>query len=77
MTTTIEKIYDDYRRADFADRLYIYLQYPELRNDFLEIDRKEMKTAFFETVRHSHPRQSLIGRIINGIRRSQCSMRRI
>ncbi|MDJ0722142.1 MAG: hypothetical protein QNJ04_10945 [Desulfobacterales bacterium] len=35
------EIYEDYRQADFSDRLSIYLQYPELRNDFLEIDLHE------------------------------------
>ncbi len=35
------EIYDDYRKADFSDRLSIYLQYPELRNEFLDIDLQE------------------------------------
>ncbi len=43
MITRYEKIYEDYRQADFNDRLSIYLQYPELRNDFLEIDQQEIQ----------------------------------
>jgi len=40
MTNHLEQIYDRYREADFMGRLHIYLQFPELRGDFLEIDRK-------------------------------------
>jgi hypothetical protein len=40
MTNHLEEIYDRYRKADFMGRLHIYLQFPELRDDFLEIDRK-------------------------------------
>jgi hypothetical protein len=43
MRTHLEKIYSDYISADFADRLYLYLQYPELRNDFFEIEREATK----------------------------------
>ena len=38
-----ENIYEAYRRADFNDRLSIYLQFPALRNDFLEIDQQEIR----------------------------------
>ncbi len=41
MISNRERIYEDYRQADFSDRLNIYLQFPELRNDFLEIDLQE------------------------------------
>lgn len=40
MNTRLEKIFSDYLKSDFADRLYLYLQFPELRNDFFEIERK-------------------------------------
>jgi len=40
MTIHLEEIYDRYREADFMGRLHIYLQFPDLRNDFLEIDQK-------------------------------------
>lgn len=40
MTSNLEEIYGRYREADFMGRLHIYLQFPELRDDFLEIDRK-------------------------------------
>jgi len=40
MTNHLEEIYDRYREANFMGRLHIYLQFPELRSDFLEIDRK-------------------------------------
>lgn len=44
MTNHLEEIYGQYRQADVTDRLYIYLQYPELRNDFLDIEQKEKQT---------------------------------
>lgn len=47
MSISHEKIYDRYRNADFTDRLYIFLQFPELRQGFLEIDQKETTTDFF------------------------------
>ena len=40
MNTRLEKIFRDYLNADFADRICLYLQFPELRNDFFEIERK-------------------------------------
>ena len=43
MTSHLEDIYNRYRNAEFTQRLDIYLQFPELRNDFLEIDQKEKK----------------------------------
>jgi len=43
MTSHLEDIYNRYRNAEFTQRLDIYLQFPELRNDFLEIDQKERK----------------------------------
>ena len=45
MTINLEEIYDQYRKADFTDRLNIYLQFPELRNDFLEIEQKDRHHA--------------------------------
>ena len=41
METENEKIIDGYRKADFNKRLHIYLQFPGLREDFLDIGRKE------------------------------------
>ena len=49
MTINLEEIYDHYRKADFTDRLNIYLQFPELRDDFFEIEQKEKQQFFFET----------------------------
>jgi len=65
MTRNIEEIYGDYRKADFTDRLHIYLQFPELRNDFLEIEQKEMGTDFFETAIPPAKGRNLINRLIN------------
>ncbi len=64
MRTTLETIFDTYRKADFIDRQYMFLQFRELRNDFLEIDQKDMGTDFFGTA--GSPCRSLnpIGRII-------------
>ena len=33
-----------YREADFNNRLNMYLQYPQLRSDFIRIDRKDLET---------------------------------
>lgn len=65
MTRNIEEIYGDYRKADFTDRLHIYLQFPELRNDFLEIEQKEVGTDFFETATPPTKGRNLIDRLIN------------
>ena len=35
------KILNDYREADFDKRLHMYLLYPKLRQEFLEIDQNE------------------------------------
>lgn len=65
MTPRIEKIFDDYRRSDFMARLHIYLQYPELRNDFLEIDQKESTTDDLWSPKHTNNRCSGIGDFFN------------
>jgi hypothetical protein len=49
MTINLEDIYDQYREADFNDRLNIYLQYPELRDDFCTIEEQEEQTMSFGT----------------------------
>jgi len=46
MTINLEEVYDQYRKADFNDRLNIYLQFPELRDDFLEIEQIEKRPLF-------------------------------
>ena len=51
MTTYLEEIYSRYKKADFTDRLNIYLQYPDLRNEFLEIEQKEKQPFFFENTK--------------------------
>ena len=51
MTINLEEIYSRYRKADFTDRLNIYLQFPDLRNDFLEIEQKDRRPTFFENTK--------------------------
>ena len=53
MTSPLEDIYNRYRNAEFTRRLDIYLQFPELRNDFLEIDQKEKKKIRLENAQAS------------------------
>lgn len=65
MTTHQETIYSQYRKADFTDRLHIYLQFPELRNDFLAIEQTERSPNFFETAKPPSKRLKLIDRLIN------------
>jgi hypothetical protein len=38
---TIENILNEYRNADFETRAYLFLEYRELRSDFIEIDLKD------------------------------------
>ncbi len=51
MRTNLDEIFEQYRRSDFMDRLNIYLQFPELRNEFLDIDQKETHPDFLDTVK--------------------------
>lgn len=34
-------ILDDYRKKNFEDRLNLFLECPELRQDFIDMDRRE------------------------------------
>ena len=45
MTTQQNDLCDVYRQADLTDRLHMYLQFPELRNDFLVIDQQALQTG--------------------------------
>ena len=36
---SIPQLIEDYRAADFEKRLYLFLECPELRDDFIEIDQ--------------------------------------
>lgn len=40
MKRTISELLDEYRCSDFTKRLHLYLQYAELRPEFMEMDRK-------------------------------------
>jgi hypothetical protein len=42
-----EKICADYRISDVTRRLHIFLQYPELRNDFIEIELGEPPAEYW------------------------------
>ena len=44
MTEDFNKIMTAYRDADFNQRLNLYLQYPQLRSDFFQIDQNDLKT---------------------------------
>ena len=44
MTENYDKITAEYRDADFNHRLSLYLQYPQLRSDFILIDQNDLKT---------------------------------
>jgi hypothetical protein len=65
MTINLEEIYDQYRKADFTDRLNIYLQFPELRNEFFEIEQKGKQPFFFETAKSQSKRLNRINRWIS------------
>lgn len=40
---TIERIIEEYYRGDFEKRLYLFLEYRSLRNEFLKIDKTEIQ----------------------------------
>jgi hypothetical protein len=42
----IKSIIDEYRNADFEKRLYFFLSYRELRDEFLEIDQSDTSVGF-------------------------------
>jgi hypothetical protein len=42
MTENYDKITAEYREADFDHRLSLYLQYPQLRSDFIQIDQNDL-----------------------------------
>jgi len=42
MKQTTNDLLDDYRDADLTKRLHLYLQFPELRTEFIEMDRNEL-----------------------------------
>ena len=65
MAIKLEKIYDQYRKADFTDRLNIFLQFPELRDDFLEIEQTERPLDAFETAKPPARGRNLIDRWIS------------
>ena len=44
MTENNDKIMAEYRNADFNKRLSMYLQWPRLRSEFIQIDRRELQT---------------------------------
>ena len=41
MKQSISGLLDNYRCADWNTRLHLYLQYPDLRTEFIEIDRSD------------------------------------
>lgn len=48
MTINLEDIYNQYRKADSTERLYIYLQFRELRDEFFEIEQQEKQPVFLK-----------------------------
>ena len=47
MKQSISGLLDRYRCADWNTRLHLYLQYPELRTEFIEIDRIDLLPPVF------------------------------
>ena len=41
-----KRIIEEYRNADFEKRLYFFLSYRSLRDEFLEIDRSDTSVGF-------------------------------
>ena len=40
-----QTILEAYRKSDLTQRLYMFLEYRELRDEFVAIDRSDIKTA--------------------------------
>lgn len=45
MKRTTSDLLDEYKHADLNKRLHLYLQYPELRPEFIETDRNELRSG--------------------------------
>ena len=45
MKRTTSDLLDEYKHADLTKRLHLYLQYPELRPEFIETDRNELRSG--------------------------------
>ncbi len=57
-------IFSEYRRADENGRLHIYLQFPELRNDFLEIEQERTGQSRSAAAQAPARKHAHLGRII-------------
>lgn len=64
MAASCKEMHEEYRIAGFSKRLDIYLQFPELRNAFHEIEQKDAKTDFFKTSDHRRQSRKGLKRII-------------
>jgi len=40
MNEKTERLLEDYRQADFTRRLHLFLEYSELREEFMQIDQE-------------------------------------
>ena len=47
MIASYRNIIADYKIADFNERLHIYMQFPHLRSELIDIDRKEANVDLF------------------------------
>ena len=45
MKGTTGGLLEDYSQADFTRRLHLFLEYPDLRTEFMQIDRKASATG--------------------------------
>lgn len=66
-TRDTKTIIEEYQNADYEKRLYLFLSHRSLRDEFLEIDQRDMSVGFSEKPIKSPCRvclnwgQSLIG----------------
>lgn len=65
MMNSCENIFEVYRNADFMNRLHIYLQYPDLRENFLEIDQADTGKDPFASVPRPHIGRSGLHKFID------------
>ena len=50
MKWTRDNPLDEYRRANFSKRLHLYLQYRDLRSEFMEIERNGLQPEALDRV---------------------------
>ena len=68
----IEQLLEAYQEADLQKRLHMYLSYPELRREFIEIDRNEISSAHKAEALYNTPDRGRTASFAARVRRRLC-----